>query len=282
MKESATKFDQIKEVGGTSSPQIQKVYSTAHFLVMALRFQGLTKYLYLGRGGSFQGLYWFSKLPDPKYRIQKDRLLELFRKYFRSSRLNEIEVLETDRLFTMKCGNQYKYSNLYWFIKGSQAYASVEYQLDGNNAYYYHLWETKIQKRENAPNDFFVEFESLGLNRKEIKEYSNSNEQNISSEKEKLSWTEESYFRYLEEETKFKELSSKDKKKHLRKVENIKKDIIKIEKGLELGSLLTQDMFDIPQGHKIKLCGIKFIFNSTDNFYQKRDLIFKKFNIFRR
>ena len=97
------------------------------------------------------------------------------------------------------------------------------------------------------------------------------------SDKKKEAWTEESYFKYLEQESQFKELKSKGKKKHLRKIENIKKDIIKLEQGLELETLLAQDVFEIPAGHKIKIFGVKFIFKSTDNFYQKRDVIFNKF-----
>jgi hypothetical protein len=273
LKESATKFEEFKGEGETSSPQIQKIYSTAHFLVMTLRFLGVTKFLYIGRGGRFQGLYWFSKLPDPKYRIQKDRLLELFRKHLKSARLNKIEVLDTDRLFILKCGSNYKYLNLYWFIKGSQAYVSVEYQINETKIYYYHFWETKTLNREDAPNDFLVEFESLGLNRKNDR----VNKKKSSSNKQSKSWTEESYQEFLEKESEFQETSSKKKKKLLRKIENIKSDIVKLEEGLQLELLLKKSHFDIPKGHKVKICGIKLIFKSDDTFYQKRDKIFNKF-----
>ncbi|MBT7608507.1 MAG: hypothetical protein HN576_02045 [Bacteriovoracaceae bacterium] len=266
LKESATKFEEYRGEGETSSPQIQKIYSTAHFIVMSLRFKGVTKFLYLGRGGRFQGIYWFSKLPDVKYRIQKDKLLEIFRKYIRSSRINSLTVAEHDRLFILKCGNKYKYSNLYWFIKGSKAYVSVEYQLDGENPFYYHLWETRIQKRENAPIDFLVEFEALGFNKVDLG----------MSVKDKPAWTEEEYFEFLEKESEIQLIKSKTQKKILRKIENIKKDIIKIEKGLELEKMLASKTFKIPEGHKIKLCGIKFIFKSDATFFQKRDLIYKK------
>ncbi len=273
LTESAIIFSQFKNMVEELSPQIQKIYSTPHFIVLTLRFRGFSKNLYIGRGGSYQGLYWFSKLPDSKYRIQKDRLLELFRKYFRGLRLNSIEVSECDRFFTLKCGNKKSYSYLYWFIKGGQAFASIEFQSIDGKRFFYHLWDRKIQKRELIAQDFLEEFYPLGLKHKEGK---SEKIKDLNFSPDRFKKEEEDYWSFLEEAPVNKRLTKKGQRKIQRKVENIKGDVLKLEKGLNIEKYLNREAFEIPAGSKVKIEGLNFYFGPDETFYQKRDKMFQK------
>ena len=265
LKESATKFLEIKEECGGFAPQIQKIYSTAHFIVLAVRFQGRTEYLYIGRGGGFQGLWWHDKLPDPQFRIQKDRLLETYRKYLRGHKIETIEIPTSDRLFIIKCFSKTYYCNLYWFIKGSQGYVSLEFETD-NRPLYLHLWEGKIKPREPLLDNFIGEFEPLGL----------KIEDQVQENKKEQSYSIEKYFSFLDSQKDDKVLLPKSHKKLNKKIENIKRDIIKLENGISIESELNKEDFEIPEGRKVVIKGMKFSFDKSDSFYKKRDLIFQK------
>ncbi len=60
---------------------IQKIYSSPHFLTFQIRFQGKTRYLYVGRGGKYCGLSLNDQALPSFLRI-KERALDYFRKYF--------------------------------------------------------------------------------------------------------------------------------------------------------------------------------------------------------
>lgn len=259
------KFKEYKEEGDGVAPQIQKVYSTAHFIVLVLRFKGQTRYLYVGRGGSYQGLYWFSKLPPAKYRIQKDRLLETYRKYLRGHRLDSISLPTNERLFILHCHSKTYKCSFYWFIKGNQGYSSLEFETD-NTPRYMHLWEGKLKKRSEARENYLEEFIPVGLNM--------AASENHNERQDNKDLGEEQYFDSLENGETY--VAQIPEKKIKRKIENIKNDIIKIQKGIELEKELQKETFTIPEGRKVKLNGISYRFEGDDSFYKKRDKIFQK------
>ncbi len=59
--------------------QIQKIYSTPHLICFIVRYPGLNRYLYIGRGSNYEGLWEGIIAPPSDIRI-KDKYLEYLRK----------------------------------------------------------------------------------------------------------------------------------------------------------------------------------------------------------
>jgi predicted ribosome quality control (RQC) complex YloA/Tae2 family protein len=93
LQQSVNKFNQQT----SAYAQVQKIYSTRTSLCISLRYPGVTRYLYLGRGAGVEGLWEGNSFPESNLRC-RDRLLEYFRRHLTSGLVSEIRIDELDRI----------------------------------------------------------------------------------------------------------------------------------------------------------------------------------------
>lgn len=119
---------QVKELSGLlgTPAHIQKIYSSAWYLCLQLRFPGRTLYLYLGRGGGHEGL-WLDPSPIPSALRLRDTWLEWCRKNLTSSLLSEVEIDSQDRAIRLRFVHGGVAKDLYILWAGRTSYFAVNY-----------------------------------------------------------------------------------------------------------------------------------------------------------
>lgn len=90
---------QVKAINDSSlaGGQIQKIYSTAFFVSLAVRIPGKTYSLYIGRGSGMEGL-WLDHEAPPSVLRRKDNFLEYLRRHLSSCTFLGIELDQNDRI----------------------------------------------------------------------------------------------------------------------------------------------------------------------------------------
>ncbi len=243
---------------------VQKLFSTSRYLSISVRVPGKTYWLYLGRGGGYEGFWLAEKQPESSLRAI-DVVLEYVRKHFSSTGFLGIEIDGLDRCLCLKYQKWGKENRFYYFYRGREAYFA------------HHFWTEKGVKnfvswqgyRETEVN--FETFDEVGRS-----EQKNQREQKV-KEVEQL----------LKEETKASSSSKgarKEKASQKRKVQNIKNDLLKIKRWKKLQEQALQWKETLSHGqdelsemkNKVNLEGIKFNFKGCENSYQKLDVVFEK------
>jgi hypothetical protein len=102
---------------------IQKAYSTPHFIVLVVRFAGVTKILYIGRGNQYQGFFVSEKAPPAFLRTQ-DRLLDYIRKYLVGARIGKVNAAADSMSFHFSFKNESVDNRFYWGYKDRQLFFS--------------------------------------------------------------------------------------------------------------------------------------------------------------
>ncbi len=90
---------QVKAISDSSlaGGQIQKIYSTAFFVSLAVRIPGKTYSIYIGRGSGMEGL-WLDDEAPPSILRRKDNFLEYLRRHLSSCTFLGIELDKNDRI----------------------------------------------------------------------------------------------------------------------------------------------------------------------------------------
>jgi hypothetical protein len=102
---------------------IQKAYSTPHFIVLVVRFAGVTKAIYIGRGNQYQGFYVSEKMPPAFLRTQ-DRLLDFVRKYLVGARIGKALCSPDSMVFHFNYKNISTENYFLWGYKDRQLFFS--------------------------------------------------------------------------------------------------------------------------------------------------------------
>lgn len=246
------------------SPSIQKAFSSPHYINLSFRFPGESLFVFLGRGGKNQGVYYSKNNFLPKNRI-RDRFLEFIRKYIVGQKVTSIEVDKFEKLVTFTFDHRENKSWLSLFWKGVDLYflfGTIE-KNNQSDLKIYKSWEPvfKIVKTNNPAKEIDDSFNELGR------------EFLIKGDEKKDAFC---INEYLSKEVE----SSVDKKKIKflkRKMENIEGDLLKIRRWKDISVELERmnpesSLKDVREN----ICGVKFKFDRGLNFYQKRDLVFKK------
>lgn len=120
---------QIKNIKDAhlSQGQIQKIYSTAYYLSLAIRVPGKTWHLYLGRGGGQEGLWLHHSAPPSQLR-RRDNFLEYFRRHLTACTFLGSELDAGDRIVKLNYQKYGSGQSLLLFWKGRQLYFAHSYQ----------------------------------------------------------------------------------------------------------------------------------------------------------
>ena len=123
LKDSIEKFNISAKKNPRHHGVIQKIYSTPHLICLMIRYPGITRFLYFGRGGGHEGIWEGKSAPPPFMRI-RDRFLEYCRAHLSSSAIGTLFLDKHDRIvgFSYARGPLVNYFLL--FYKGRKLYFS--------------------------------------------------------------------------------------------------------------------------------------------------------------
>lgn len=252
----------IKEVS-LSQGQIQKIYSTAHYISFAIRSPGKTWHLYFGRGAGNEGV-WIHDLPPPSEIRRKDNFLEYFRKHLSSCSFIDLNLDLYDRVIKLDYQKFGNIQSFLWFWKGRKLYFLHYYQDAPELPFKLLLsWKARAFTPGVEVNDLFEYFDEVGRH-KEMKHELSSGE--IPSMKD-----------LLENEIKLAsiKLLSSSPSFLQRKKTNIEDDLRRAGQWQKLQSMLDkneplENIYELKVGdHKIK-------FEGDLNPYERRNLIYEK------
>ncbi len=242
---------------------MQKIYSTPDFIVITIRFPGKTKFLWVGRGGEFNGVYLSDK-SSPSHLRLKDNYLEYNRVRLRNTLLYDVFADDFERIVIFKMVKRSML--LLWsvFIKGTTVYfcwgkeknEKIEIKKSWSS-------EALLISKNYDSSDITCLFNEVGRRSKEM-----------TQKNETYDYISE-YIKKNGVDKFTKTLKRKKEKFKIRKMENIKKDIKRMENWKKIqeyaGAILEEDLKDkvsvVIANYKIKI-------PRHFNFYQKRDHLF--------
>jgi hypothetical protein len=222
--------------------KIQKAFSSAHFITLSIRFPGVTRYLFLGRGNHYEGLWENSKnIPSPLR--MKDRYLDYIRKYLVGARTSEIHSDHLDRIIYIpyyKNGQMNMFS-LFW--KGRSFYFLNIFTNERGEKQIYTCWKLlkdNVLTIENESNEELIRiankyWDELGRTRSE------------SSTKKAQIKTIDEYFDESLKKTSRKVFPGRKKKFFQRKISRIEMDLKKVKVWRDLAQTLQQENFVLPK-----------------------------------
>jgi len=250
---------------GSNFGQIQKIYSTPHFICITIRFPGQSIYLYLGRGSHYEGIWQAETTPPSELRV-KDLYLEYLRKHIRGAKIGKIFLDEKDRILLLP-----------YYKKGSQNYFSIFWR--GRSCYFLNLegentlfksWSGLEKLERPLDNKAVLDlFNPLGRGEMEIKD------------KERKTGSIKEYFA-----DQIASLSKghfpKRKRKNLeRKEHKIINDLGRVRSGPKIREALEALDFEIGDKTEMVIAGVKFKFSRALNEYQKRNQVYQKIKGFK-
>jgi predicted ribosome quality control (RQC) complex YloA/Tae2 family protein len=254
---------QVKIISGLklAGGQIQKIYSTAYYIAIAVRSPGKTYYLYLSRGGGYEGV-WTHSSPPPSALRRKDNFLEYFRKHLSSCGFLNLEIDKYDRIVSLSYQKYGQRQTLMLFWKARKLYF-LHYYLENPDRPYRLLlsWHGRAISPPEEPDDLFSFFDEVGRS-KEMRHDFTTELRDVAA--------------LLELEMKSAQLKTQLASPSFlqRKKENIEADLRRARQWERLQSLLDHDK-EI-EGYEIKVGDHKIKFEGELNPYERRDLVFKK------
>lgn len=246
----------------------QKIFSTPHFLCFALRRPGETLWLYLGRGGEYQGI-WVSKVAPPAGARIQDTFLSLARKHLITPWLS-IKLDKLDRIILIKSSYFSKQQSFFFFWNGNDSYFLQHYFSQQSNSWISHKsWSSKDKiesEFEISQIELFEFFNEVG--RKDLPD-------KLLPEAEAAEATlNHQMERYMVKINGHQTLSNLPSKKYLRKISNIKKDLEKLSHYNTLKNFLETNPANIP--NELIFGDLKIKFPEQMTVEQKRNFAFNK------
>ncbi|MBL6990009.1 MAG: hypothetical protein ISR65_09535 [Bacteriovoracaceae bacterium] len=236
-------------------------------ICLTVRFPGNTRYLYLGRGNHYEGIWEGSKIPPSEIRI-RERFLEYFRKYLKGATTGKIILDELDRIVTIPYFKDGRQQYISFFYKGRSLYFL--------NIYYKKGWKIflswQLLKKDSIVIEGEIEdsvykiiygyFDQLG--RRDVKDKEQKSEPCMSID---------DYFAKEKKRYQTNKLPKRKMKYLQRKEVRIAQDLKKVKKWKELKQLIEEQNFEFISD---TFCGYKFKFDKEWNHYKKLDLVYKK------
>ncbi|HXH73995.1 MAG TPA: NFACT RNA binding domain-containing protein [Bacteriovoracaceae bacterium] len=257
----------IKEKHLTGS-QIQKIYSTAYYISMAIRTPGKTWHLYLGRGGGFEGLWLHESAPPSELR-KKDTFLEYLRRHISSCGFVGIAVDEADRICKLDYQKFGQLQSMLFFWKARKLYFVHHYQEHPEGPFKLLLsWRGKAFTPPEIISDLFGFFDEVGRRTDMKHDLKSPNPTEMTD--------------LLQEELKAGALKGMTSNPTFlqRKKENIESDLLKAGQWQRLQSML--DKGDSLDGYELKVGDHKIKFEGELNPYERRNIVFQKIKKLRR
>ncbi len=243
--------------------QIQKIYSTAFYLSLAIRARGKTQHLYLGRGGGYEGV-WLHSSPPPSSLRRKDNFLEYLRRHLSSCSFVGVSMDPSDRILKltyMKFGQE---QSMLFFWRARKLYFAHHFQDNPDTPFKMLLsWKGKSFIMGTDALDFFEYFNEIGRNPEMKQEY----ESTVITSMEDL----------LNEEERLSALKGKKTNPNFlqRKKENIEDDLRKAKQWEKLQSILDKGE-SLDHFYELKVEDQKVKFEGDLNPYERRNLLFQK------
>jgi predicted ribosome quality control (RQC) complex YloA/Tae2 family protein len=233
---------------------LQKAYSTPHFLVLSVRFPGITKAIYIGRGNQYQGIFLANGLPPSYLRVQ-DRLLDYLRKYLVGARLGKMEVNESGLACSFHFKNEHTDNAFLFGYKERQLFFVRQSKEE-----IYLSWSGETLEGK----DFLTIVNSFGPDKIKITAAVNTSD-----------WSIEDYLKSEEKKISGQPIQKKKEKFLVRKIHNITEDLTSVKKWKLLEDDLKEERLDL-SADELKIHGQKIKLFGHTSPWLKRDLIFKK------
>ncbi len=243
--------------------QIQKIYSTAYYVSLALRARGKTWHLYLGRGGGHEGI-WIHGSPPPKELRRKDTFLEYLRRHISSCSFVEVSVDRYDRILRldyMKFGERNSFL-LFW--KARKLYFLHAYLERPEGSLKLLLsWRGRAFEPQPAPGDLFDYFDEIG--RHQDRKHDLVSEVVPGMEELLHAELASSSLKTLATAPNFLQ----------RKRANIHADLLRAQQWEELQGVLDRGE-PLEEVYELKVADQKIRFDGELNPYERRNLLFQK------
>lgn len=254
-----------KELAGG---QIQKIYSTAFYLSLAIRTPGKTWYLYLGRGGGYEGIWLHDQQPPSELR-KKDNFLEYFRRHLSSCSLLDLELDKQDRIIRLAYQKFGEVHSLLLFWRARKLYFAHHFQEEPQAPFKLLLsWRGKAITPPEEITDLYELFDEVGRRA----------DMNHDLRAPKFPPMGE----LLQEELNagaLKKLTSRPSSLQ-RKRENIEDDLRRARQWKRLQEMLDQGAS--LEGYELKIGDHKIKFEGELNPYERRNVVFQKIKKLRR
>jgi len=259
-------YDQIKKQANLINQDvednvfIQKVYSSSHFICFTIRFVGQSKFLYIGRGSTYEGL-WFSPIRVESFLRKRDKFLEYIRKHLSSCTFRGITMDTDDRIFSVDYHKWGRMNRFFCFYNARNLYFANHYYDDKDGGMKsFKSWTMKPEMLEKMDFDIFDEVGRTNLERKE----GGGEIKDINS------------LLNLEKQMAMKgNLGGKSRKFYNRKKSRIIDDLENVKSVDALRSLAENDSDLSKQPMKIQVDRIKLKFKNPDH-YKRRDEVYLK------
>lgn len=248
------------KIEALGSCQVQKIYSTAYALCFVLRFPSETTRLWVGRGGQAEGVLYPGPECPAAYRVL-DRFLELQRRTLKGFKLVSVNFNEKTHFLLQAKAKEVEVSCLYTWASGKLYYSSFEKDKVGVRLF--SPWLNP--KRQKGSSDESVK-SILDLHKGEIQ----------ASQRNPL--TAAAIF---PSDQRLKKVINKKRKFLIRKEKNINKDLEKLLLADKIQNWAARMTEESILGRTVTFEGVKIKLQNAENFYQKRDLIFKKAKSFK-
>lgn len=258
-------FDFVKSFNSSINDQygqVQKLYSTPHLICIILRFRGQTRFLYIGRGNHYEGIWEHSSAPPAEFRI-RGRYLEYLRKFLMGARIGKILIHSTDRAIIIPYFSNKQQNTFGFFWKGR--FLNFFNIIREDKPRIFKSWIGR--EEEFSGSGGFEVFEGL-------------DQMDIFKENSNVSILE--YFQKLGKELEGSEQTGKKKKFLDRKLQKIQMDIDKLNNSAKIWPLIQTGDFIIGDRNQIILEGLKFKFDPSWNEYKKRGKVFEKLKDFQK
>lgn len=240
---------------------IQKIYSTSLFLCFSLRAVGKTLYLYIGRGGGYEGI-WIGDEKPVSFLRKRDAFLEYNRKFLSATQFSEICLDSNDRIVTLKYVKWRVTNQLSFFYKGRRLYFAHQfYSQKQQGMQVFKSWAPNEITNTEMDSSIFDE-----IGRKNLADKETSNKELISIDE--LLTKEESL-------ASASPIIQKKKKFVKRKIDRIKGDLEQVQKWSELQKVATTHENFEALDKKCKILGIKMNFREKEHF-KRRNEVFEK------
>ncbi len=245
---------------------LQKIFSSAHFIVCSLRLVGRNIFIYLGRGKEFEGVYLHDENVPSAFR-KRDSFLEYLRSHFKNSSLLAVILDTQDRAVCFKAIKEKRENYFLFFWRGRELFF-IHYQVKESGSLLFCSWKRRNETLLNRADvsSLFDYFNEVG--RKSLKQQGRNNNVGTIAE----------YFTALEQGA---VVRSNRKEKFLkRKLENIKSDLVKFKRWEKLYLEVQKDQYTL-RGEKFNEFGVRIKFKAEDSYYKRKSQLLDKLKRFK-
>lgn len=242
---------------------IQKIYSTAYFISLSIRVPGKTKFLYLGRGGGFEGV-WIHSAPPPSELRKKDNFLEYLRRHLISCIFQSVELDPNDRILKLNYQKFGQLQSIAFFWKARKLFF-LHYYKDAPEAPFKLLlsWRGRAIIPNEEMLDLFDYFNEVG--RRVGMDHSMRSPRLIQVPD----------LLQLEIQSANLKSSGNASNSLQRKVQKIEADLQKNQQWKKIQEVLDRGD-DLKDHYQIEIGDHKIKFQGDLNAYERRNLLFEK------